>query len=127
MRTLILSFLSLFLLVGCQDFNSNSDDEGKYGGITTQDAAFAAAYNILKNRCASCHVSGGYHSNYGTYKTSQNWIEQGLITAGSPDASFLVRQLKNYTGDDGPANMPLGTEKLSDEEYATIRAWITGL
>lgn len=115
----------LFLLVSCgQGFNSNSFDEQKYRSTldtsTPAGQRFADAYAVIQNNCINCH--SGRHDNYSFYKTSDDWINNGLINAGDFENSFIIRRLKNFGGD-----MPQGGSNLSDDEIESLQDWIDNL
>lgn len=111
----------LALLVGCQDYNSNSFDRTSYGGTgcTETDANFCTAFPIIKNRCASCH----YHQNWSTYTTNQKWIDDsGVISKNDPSNSqFIIRIINTNTAS---SNMPEGGSALPDAEYDALTKWI---
>lgn len=46
------------------------------------------------------------------------------VSAGDPDASYLVRKLEGAAGITG-ARMPLGGPPLDPALIANVRAWIT--
>ncbi len=109
------------LITGCQDYNSNTFDKIKYDITELDDEGdsnFASANKIIVNNCAYCHE----HSNWGTY-TNSDWLDSGFINKGDPDNSYLIIRTKNYGGSD--SDMPEVGEPLTDEEYQTLRTWIT--
>lgn len=121
----ITKILLLLLLISCgQDYNSNSFDEEKYNTkietTSPEGLRFYNAYNVISTKCVSCHTS--YHNSYASYKTSQHWLDSGLITANDFDNSFLILKLKNYGG-----SMPQGGAELSSDQITYLRDWIEGL
>ena len=94
--------LSLFVLLGCQDTNSNSYDKDKYSELGDGSAEFNAALSVLKTRCISCH----YHGAWATYNTSDKWVSNGLVVAKKADKSPVIYKIINFGG--GSSNMPVG-------------------
>lgn len=117
-------FLLIFLVSCGQDYNSNYFDSLKYsdslGDGTPAGERFQAAYNILASNCISCHT--GYHNSYSSFRTSSDWIDNGLVVQGDFENSFLVRKLKNYGG-----TMPQGGSSLGGSEMELIKVWIENL
>ncbi|WP_408099035.1 hypothetical protein ACJVC5_08970 [Peredibacter sp. HCB2-198] len=113
----------LLLLVGCQDYNSNSSDRFKYGPaiLDETDPNFAQAYNTIQTRCTSCH-SSNIHDIWATYKNNNAWLDSGLIQRGDPDNSYFIQRIINYGG--ASSNMPQGGSALSDAEYQQLRKWV---
>jgi len=108
-----------FLLIGCQDYNSDSFDKDNYGpSELTGGADFRTAYPIIKDRCASCHA----HSDWSGYKSEQDWVTQGLVKAGDSANSSLVYRIVNYGGD-----MPEGQGAIPDDEFNAIKTWVDNL
>jgi len=69
--------------------------------------------SIFESRCTACHGAarvGGFD-----FRTFQSLMESGLIVAGDPDNSRLVRkiEIENHPG------------TLTPEEISEIRAWIS--
>lgn len=122
MRYLLLSLL----LVSCgQSFNSHTGDAAYSGtnGIDTSTPAgqrLDAAYTVLKNECMSCHT--GYHNSWANYRTSSAWINAGLVSPGSINASSVYTRLKNVGGD-----MPILNPQISETERQVLESWISQL
>jgi hypothetical protein len=109
--------LYLFLLVSCQNTNSNSFDIQQYGSTTISGSTnFQAAYPILQNRCASCHT----HSSWASYKTEEAWIASGYVVAGSADNSQVINRLFNYSSS---GDMPKDGGPLPQSEYDVLVNW----
>lgn len=120
-----LSLLFLALLMGCQDYNSNTADKTKYGPTDLEaNPDFRAAYAIIQTRCITCHDSS-IHNVWSTYNTSQKWIDAGMVVPGNSTASLVVRRIINSGQND--SNMPIGSGALPNDEYDAIKAWIDGL
>ena len=112
----------LFLIGGCQEFNSNSFDQELSQEVTFDVSTPAGvrlrdSYMILKENCMSCHT--GYHSDWIGYNTNDQWEVNNLVRSGEADESDLIKSLKNVGGD-----MPLGKSQLSDENYNVLLDWI---
>ena len=110
----------LLTIVGCQDLNSNSGDEAKYGALNlTGTAEFNTAFRILRARCMTCHQ----HQNWGNYTNEQQWEDNGLVVQGDPDNSSVINRIKNYNG--GNSDMPTDDGPLPDDEYQSLVDWVT--
>lgn len=116
MKILNLILLSILLCSCGQSFNSNSNDQATYGNIGISPGSnLYNAYVILQNKCFQCHGD-----EWKNYKTSQNWIDHGLVVSGSLTNSSLYTSLKNVGG-----SMPKGSgANLTDSELETIKAFI---
>lgn len=117
--------LAILFLTSCgQDYNSNAFDKLKYSGSLSvgspEEERLVAAYSVIEKNCISCH--NGYHNNYSSYKSSDNWVETGLVVPGDFENSFLVKKLKNYGG-----TMPQGGASLGSSEIEAIQSWIENL
>lgn len=119
-----LLFAATFFLFSCgQDYNSNSGDE-RYvpqkatAGACDGDAGvrYCAAQAIFSKRCFGCHPT------WSKYDTAQKWADSGRVSAGSPTSSLLYNKLINAGGD-----MPQGGPALPDDEFTTIKDWISGM
>lgn len=114
--------LSLLILCGCQDTNSNSYDKEKYSEIGDGDPAFKEAFSVLQTRCITCH----YHSSWSTYNTSEKWVASGLAIAGNTSASPIIYKIYNFGG--GSSNMPIGgSTGIPGSEYQALLDWVEGL
>lgn len=113
----------LLIFISCQDYNSNSADRSKYGPVvlTDTDPNFAQAYNIIQNRCVSCH-SSSIHDPWADLKDNASWLDSGLIQRQDPDNSILLQRIINYGG--ASSNMPQGGSALPDSEYQHLVKWI---
>jgi hypothetical protein len=120
MKKLIL-ILSLLLCSCGQSYNSNSKDFLLSGnGIDPSNTSLVEAFSVISNNCISCH--SGYHNSWSNYKTDQQWIDSGNVSAGSALSSPLIIRLKNRGGD-----MPLLSSNLSESEYNSLVNWIDAL
>ncbi len=118
MKYLLITFLLSF--VSCQDLNSNSADEFKYGALNlTGSAEFNAAYRVMRDRCFTCHT----HQGEASWKTEQEWEDRGRVVAGDPDNSTQINRIKNYGA--GDSDMPTDDGPLEDEEYQILVDWVT--
>lgn len=119
----LLALLLIITLGGCQNYNSNSADAGKYGpaDIDTSDVNFVKAYPIIQSRCISCHA----HAGWSIYTSTELWVEQsGRVVVGNPAASPLINRIKNFgVGGD----MPQNSGNLPAEEYQALVDWVTNI
>lgn len=106
------------LLSAClQTMNSVSHDGTVFGPAKAPPSGskFSAAYAVFSSACKNCH---GEFLNY----SEQDWIDNGYVVAGEPEASALFRKLRGAIPG-GNGNMPKGGQ-LADAEIAAIRDWI---
>ncbi len=94
--------------------------------VAAQDVSFKNEIApILAARCAGCHggveAKGGYRVSSFVALTSPGETESDPITAGDPDASYLLELISS---DDAETRMPKEAEPLADEQKALIRRWI---
>lgn len=116
------SWIFILLLIGCQDYNSNSSDKVRYDDIElVGDANFLNSYAIIQNRCVNCHTSQ-IHSSWSSYTSPELWIESGRVIPGDPDNSSLIYRIINHGGD-----MPLNGSPIPDTEYDTLVEWVESL
>lgn len=104
-------FLILFILSGCQVYNSSTNDQYQYSSDGT---LFGDAKVVFSMRCTPCH-------NY-YLKTQAQLQVDGLFSPGDIYTSELFSRLKGSSVG-GQENMPANGQ-LSDEEITTIRTWI---
>ncbi len=80
---------------------------------------------IFAANCFGCHQGGlkrgDYVMNVFEQMIKGGETEETAIVPGKPDESYLVEMI---TAHDGKAEMPVGTDPLSDDEIETIRTWI---
>jgi hypothetical protein len=82
---------------------------------------------VLEYYCIECHTdrsSGKYgglslESGLSARTTGRH---KPVIVPGNPDASLLYKVLR--FGHEDPLGMPPAPDKISDEQFAAIRAWI---
>jgi hypothetical protein len=115
--------LLLFILIGCQDYNSNSGDRDLYGPIVLNesDPNFRPAYLVMQSRCMNCHR----HVQWANFKSNQDWIDANLVIPGQPEDSLLIKRIinSNQVGN----NMPPGGSPLPDGEYDSLTEWVTNI
>lgn len=116
--------LPLLILAGCQDLNSNSTDQSRYGeGAVTGSAVFVDAFEVIQNRCANCHTST-IHNKWSTYRTEADWVtKESTIIPGNPAESSFITRLKNYPNGD----MPVGAGPLPNDELTKLQDWVEQL
>lgn len=117
-----LFFLSLFLLLSCQSYNSHTGDAVKYKTVEVE-ASLLPAYTVLQNRCVNCHT--GRHNSWASYITNEQWIASGLIVPGDAQASTLIRRIIN--SNNIGSNMPPTGGPLPNDEYQVLVDWVNGL
>lgn len=115
------------LLLGCQDYNSNTSDGIKYRDIEVDDGGdpnFAAAKSVIDRRCVSCH--SGAHNNWAN-RDNEQWLADPMmpVLRGDPDNSPLIIRTINTGG--SSANMPLGGSAIPASEYTALKTWITSI
>lgn len=116
----------LFIFSGCiggQTHNSHTYDANL--GTTSNCAnpsntRLCNAMEIIQSQCVDCHDSA--HNAWAGYDTDDKWVDSGRVQAGDPGGSPLILRLKNE-GSDMPKNKPM----LSDEDYQTLKDWITNI
>jgi mono/diheme cytochrome c family protein len=120
-------FLFSFLMVSCQDSNSNSFDNFKVQPnlkppviVEGANNNFPKAYAILQKNCTSCHFN--YHSAWNAYNTEEKWLDAGLVNRGDPENSFLIKRMKNAGGPG--ATMPIAAEAVSEADFKILKKWI---
>ena len=114
--------LSLLVLWGCQDTNSNSYDKDKYSEVDISDPTFKAAFNVLQTRCINCH----YHQGWSKYTESEMWAKNGLVVFGDSDNSPII--YKTINSKSARANMPEGSPTgIPGDEYQKILDWVERL
>ncbi len=122
-----MNLVSLFLgllLLGCQDYNSNSNDKERYSEVNlTGSTNFTPAYYVLQQRCTSCH--SGFHNDWAAYTNEQDWINKSLVVKGDPDGSKAIFRIINHGSTD--SNMPLGLGPLPNDEYQDLVDWVTNI
>lgn len=121
-KILCITFL-LSLVSGCgQDYNSNYGDYAQYSPVegidssTPEGLRLLEAYKVFQGKCFQCH-------SWSDYKTSQQWIDAGKVTAGVPGSSSVYTRLKNNGGNMPPD--PIGA--LSTAEFTAVENWILNL
>jgi len=79
---------------------------------------------VLRRHCLNCHNDEARKGGL-SLQTSRAMLSGGdsgeVIYPGDPDSSYLLDLI---TPEDGKAEMPEGTEPLSEEDRAAIRDWI---
>jgi hypothetical protein len=116
----LLTILLLFILSSCgQDYNSNYNDRGTYADIGIPSGTpLYNSYVIMQNKCFSCHGS-----QWQEYKTSDDWVNAGLIVKGNFNNSQIKLSLKNFGG-----SMPKDpASPLTNDEVDTLRTWVNSL
>jgi cytochrome c len=81
---------------------------------------------VFQQNCFRCH--NAQRSSGGLDLTTKAGIMKGgtdgaAIVPGNAANSLLVK-LINHTGPDGMPGMPMGPNKLSDDDIATVTKWI---
>lgn len=100
---------------------------------STREERFAAALQVLKVHCATCHLNA--HSNWGTLSTEDEWLS-AMTAGGAPliNVSDLAASplLARMSLSGGPsATMPLPNPNASAPfaagHYELLKAWILGI
>jgi len=141
-RHLVLSLTLGLLLSACPGDGTGLDENGNPIGPTPPDTGVTLSGDvqpIFTANCAfsDCHagpdaVLGQNLSEgqaYGSIVnvTSQEAPSLKRVLPDFPDSSYLVHKIQGTQGTVGGSGgrMPLGGTPLTDEQIATIRAWIT--
>jgi hypothetical protein len=117
--------LFIFALVGCQEFNSNTNDD-KISNCNGIDSAIAqgqrlqAACVVIDTNCISCHT--GYHNKWAGFTTDQQYIDNFDVIPGDAVNSLLISRLKNAGSD-----MPKDNPQISESEYNVLLDWVSGI
>lgn len=77
------------------------------------------ALSLIRTRCASCHEQHGSWAGY----TTNNFISQGMISAGSPSDSKIYQRIT--TSDSTKKMPPVGS--LGADDPQLIREWILNI
>ena len=115
--------ISALILVSCyQEINSNSFDDSysSTNGIDTSTPngkRLSTAYNVLKDKCMSCHT--GYHNKWIDFTTDTKWIDSGLIQPNNAFSSDIITRLKNMGG-----NMPKDNPQIPEKDFDDLVLWI---
>jgi hypothetical protein len=121
--------LLLISLISCQDYNSNSADEGRFTETELPPAPdtndpgyesyvkFVKSYNIIKARCFQCHTG-----DFANLVSNELWVSSGFVVKNNVGNSSLINRLKNY---DPPGDMPTGgSSAIPNSEYLILLDWI---
>lgn len=94
----------------------------------------AAALAVIASSCSDCHTraktasstafKGASVGAFANFAADSDFVTAGLVSAGNPGASWLIRSLQGY-GD--IASMPQGGGALSSADEATLTSWIAGI
>ena len=103
------------ILISCigQGSSSSSLDEIIYS--EGDDSLEGQSLKILQANCISCHTG------WSSYTSSQDYIDNGLITAGDSTSSSIITSLKNEGG-----TMPQNST-LSSSDYYILKDWVDNL
>lgn len=96
----------------------------------------AAVKKIFDDACTMCHSAGGDQSDPGALDLESSLsglvgrksaaVDQILVVAGNPDASYLMVKLLGTAGMKGEL-MPLGMGSLEPAQLDAVRKWIAAL
>lgn len=87
---------------------------------------FTAAKNVLTQRCTTCH-DGSAATNF-NLNSERDFINNGLVVAGSLSGSKVIYRTRNYTVNNGLQNMPpTGNTALTSAEYAILTNWVSNI
>jgi cytochrome c len=103
------------------------------GNVNAQDdAARPEFYSqkvrpILQTNCSSCHP-GTNHRGGLSLNTRESMLKGGhdgaVLVPGDPTNSLLVRLIRHEGPANDPMPMPPRKPKISDQDIATITAWV---
>ena len=81
-----------------------------------------AVANLLRARCSGCHTYGlPDPAGWGSVLDLSRMIDADIVVPGSPDDSRMIDRVAVT------ANMPPQGPRLTSEEVALLRTWISGL
>jgi cytochrome c len=105
----------------------------RLGNVSAQDdAARPEFYSqkvrpILQTNCGSCHL-GTNHRGGLSLNTRESMLKGGhdgtILVPGDPSKSLLVRLIRHEGPANDPMPMPPRKPKISDQDIATITAWV---
>ncbi len=73
---------------------------------------------VIQNKCFTCH-SGPWKN----YKTSQQWVDSGLVKPSDFRGSQIIYSLRNFGGD-----MPMNPKFIvSNSELRILKRWINSI
>lgn len=113
------------ILSGCLEVeNSSSQDSGGLTLNPDDSPEFAAAKTLFSTSCGG----SGCHNNYSSFTEAQ-FIAQGLVVAGDPDASRVFCRNAGSTGacSGDSKTMPLSRPALTVQQLQVISDWITNI
>lgn len=87
---------------------------------------FHAARVVLANHCVACHREGTGLVGF-AFASEAAWVDSGLVVAGKPDASYLVRRIAGAGLGGAAETMPFDRPPMRADELAAIRVWIASL
>ena len=97
----------------------------------------AKVQEIFDDNCTACHSAGGdptdpagidLSGNLGRYSraVAVGKSDEIMVKPGDPTGSYLYKKMITTEGIEGDL-MPLGGERLPDEQLAVVREWISSL
>jgi cytochrome c len=105
----------------------------KLGAVGAQDDASKPEYYtskvlpILKTNCGSCHLGTNRRGGF-NMQTREGLLKGGhdgaVIVPGDPANSLLVKLIRHEGPANDPMPMPPRKPKISDEDIATVTAWV---
>ena len=112
--------LILVTYIGCQDYNSNTFDQDRYGEIElTGGSEFEAAYSALQKNCMNCHR----HAHWAEYTNEQDWVNnENLVVIDDPNGSQVLYRIVNFGGTG--SDMPQGGAQIPTSDYNAIKTWV---
>jgi uncharacterized membrane protein len=119
--------LSLLVFASCmQSMNSNSNDDSfkpspSIDTSTPEGLRYAAAMNIVTNKCINCHT----HATWSAFTTEEAWIQNssGRVIKNDSLNSPLYNRNRGSLGH-GTKDMPLAAPDLTVDELNAIASWI---
>jgi mono/diheme cytochrome c family protein len=105
----------------------------KLGAVGAQEDASRPEYYtskvlpIFKTNCGSCHLGTNRRGGF-NMETREGLLKGGhdgaVIVPGDPSKSLLVKLIRHEGPADDPMPMPPRKPKISDEDIATVTAWV---
>jgi cytochrome c553 len=113
---------------------SPSPSPSASSGTLTAAQRTSAALLVISTNCAFCHgdaqtatstvFNGKAVPVFAGFTTDAQFVSSGIINAGDPTRSWLIRSLQNF----GDINtMPQESSPLSTSDAQTLKTWISGI
>ncbi len=131
MKTINFFFLTLIMIAtqGCFSGFDAKHSRSISSDSAPQSQSFQKAQEVLQKNCVGCHSTSGTASYARLdYNNEQDFIANGMIVRGNPEASKLIYRTQGYVQTQAgtprrPANMPMGAT-LSIDDFQALFDWV---